>query len=179
MRAFNHNIKLIRSLTRKNQQDFAKLIRSKVSNVKTWETTQSIPRDEFIYQRIAELASISIDDLKTKKLDQKDISLKVEIVEDDSPLVTPKQYLKELQEDKQRAINREEKILNQLVANSTAMMQLLNTLSRHDRVFHETILKSLGRLEGGKFDLIAEARSYEAAEQVKDMTGRNNVEIDK
>ena len=92
MRAFNYNIKLIRSLTGKNQKDFARLIKSKESNIKTWEPTKSAPRNQIIYSRIAELASVAVEDVKTKKLEEKDINIKVEIVEDESPLIIPKNY---------------------------------------------------------------------------------------
>jgi transcriptional regulator with XRE-family HTH domain len=175
MSAFKHNIKLIRSLTGKNQEEFARLIKSNASNIKTWETTKTLPRNELIYSKIAELAGVQVNDLKDKKLDIKDIKLKVEIVEDDAPLITPRQYIKSLEDDKERAIAREEKIMGQLTANLTAMMQLLNSLQRHDHAFHETILRSLSRIEGGNIDLVLEARSSEAAQQVQDALQGNSV----
>lgn len=179
MRAFNYNIKLIRSLTGKNQKDFASLIKSKESNIKTWETTKSVPRNQIIYRRIAELASVAVEDIKTKKLEEKDINIKVEIVEDETPLITPKNYIRELQEDKRRLISNEDKILGQLVANSTAMMQILTVLQRHDQAFHETILKSLSRIEGGNIDLVLVAHSYEAELQIQDSLKGSNVESGK
>lgn len=175
MRAFNYNIKLIRVLSGKNQKEFADLIKSKESNIKTWETTKSVPRNHLIYRRIAEIAGVGVDDIKNKKLEEKDISLKVEIVEDNTPLITPKQYIQELQDDKKRLIASEQNIMSQLVANSTAMMQLLNVLQRHDQAFHETILKSLSRIEGGNIDLVLEAHKYEAALQMKDSKQDSNV----
>lgn len=179
MNAFNHNIKLIRGLTNKNQKDFATLIKTKESNVKTWETTKSLPRAQAIYRRIADLAGIQVDDIKSKKLKEGDIKIKVEIVEDDGPLISPRGYIKELQEDKRLTALREEKILGQIVANSTAMMTLLTVLQRHDQAFHETILKSLTRIEGGNTDLVLEAHSYEAALQVQDSLKGSNVESSK
>jgi hypothetical protein len=92
-----------------------------------------------------------------------------------SPTITLQDYISELKEDKKLAIERERNILEKLVANSTAMIQLLSALSRHDRAFHDTILRSLARLEGKKeVDLIAEARSSEAAKQIEEMKGNNN-----
>lgn len=175
MRAFNYNIKLIRVLSGKNQKEFADLIKSKESNIKTWETTKSVPRDHLIYRRIADLAGVAVDDIKNKKLEEKDVKLKVEIVEDDLPLITPRNYIKELQDDKQRLITSEQTILGQLVANSTAMMQILTVLQRHDQAFHETILKSLSRIEGGNIDLVLEAHKYEAELQVRDSLQGSNV----
>lgn len=168
MRAFNHNIKLIRSLTGKNQDEFARLIRSKTSNIKTWETTKSLPRNHIIYKKIAELAGVSIEQIKNKTLEEKDIKLQVEKVENDTTIITPKRYIKMLEDDKLRAIQREDNIMKQLVANSAAMMHMLTSLYRHDQVFHETILRSLGRLEGDNKDLVLEARSFEAQQQVQD-----------
>lgn len=71
------------------------------------------------------------------------------------------------------------KLQNTIDTNLTAMMQLLSALSRHDQVFHETILRSLGRLEGGNTDLVLEARSSEAAKQVQDSLLGSNVESGK
>jgi hypothetical protein len=66
------------------------------------------------------------------------------------------------------------KLQNTIDTNLTAMMQLLSALSRHDRAFHDTILRSLARLEGKKeVDLVAEARSFEAAKQIEEMTMSN------
>lgn len=76
--------------------------------------------------------------------------------------------IEELQIDKK-------KLQNTIDVNLTAMMQLLGALSRHDRAFHDTMLRSLARLEGKQeVDLIAEARSSEAAKQVEEMTGSSN-----
>ena len=76
--------------------------------------------------------------------------------------------IEDLQTDKK-------KLQNTIDTNLTAMMQLLGALSRHDRAFHDTMLRSLARLEGKQeVDLIAEARSSEAVKQVEEMTGNNN-----
>lgn len=168
MSAFNYNIKLIRSLTEKNQKDFATLIKSKESNIKTWETTKSLPRQQAIYRRIADIAGVTIDDIKNKKLEEKDIDLKVEIVEKDNCKLSTREVIDDLREDKRRANFREDTILSQLVINSTAMMNMLTALQRHDQVFHETILRSLSRIEGSNTDLILEARKIEAEQQVQD-----------
>lgn len=76
----------------------------------------------------------------------------------------------ELQADKRQ-------LQNTIDANLTALMQLLSALSRHDRAFHDTILRSLARLEGKKeVDLVAEARSSEAARQIEEMKDYKNDE---
>lgn len=69
------------------------------------------------------------------------------------------------------------KLQKTIDTNLSAMMQLLSALSRHDRAFHDTILRSLARLEGKKeVDLVAEARSSEAARQIEEMKGYSNDE---
>jgi hypothetical protein len=76
----------------------------------------------------------------------------------------------ELQTDKKQ-------LQNTIDTNLTALMQLLSALSRHDRAFHDTILRSLARLEGKKeVDLVAEARSSEAARQIEEMKDYKNDE---
>jgi len=99
MNAFNHNIKLIRALTKKKQPEFARLIKSNTSNIKTWETTETLPTDVLIYSRLAELAGVSENDLKTKKLSEKDIILNVEKV--DEKIEKGSSYLKLLESNDQ------------------------------------------------------------------------------
>ena len=156
------------------QPAFAGLIKSNKSNIKTWETTETLPTDILIYSRLAALAGVTVNDLKNKKLTEKDITLNVEKVEDQGN-INQQEYINELREDKKRAAIREDRIMGQLASNLTAMMQLLTALSGHDRAFHDTMLRSLARLEGKKeIDLIGEARSSEAAKQVERMTGSSN-----
>jgi len=81
--------------------------------------------------------------------------------------LSPMDYINDLKEDKKQAKIREDKIMNQLAANLTAMMQMLSALQRHDQAFHETILRSLSRIEGGNVDLVLEAHSSEADQQVR------------
>jgi len=78
-------------------------------------------------------------------------------------------------EERDRAINdlQSDKInlQNTIDTNLTAMMQLLGALSRHDRAFHETMLKSLARIEKRQeSELVGEARSFEAAKQLEEQT---------
>lgn len=174
MNAFNYNVKLIRSLTGKTQTKFAKLIKTNPSNIKTWENTSTQPTDVLIYNTFAELAGVTVEDIRNKTLTPKDINLNVEEVDDEDEdfSISKKEYIDELREDKKRAAIREDKIMGQLAANLTAMMQLLGALSRHDRAFHETMLKSLERLEKRKEnELVAEARSFEAVKQLEEQTG--------
>jgi hypothetical protein len=96
MSAFNHNIKLIRALTKKKQPAFAELIKSNKSNIKTWETTETLPTDVLIYSRLAEIAGVTEHDIKTKKLTEKDINIKVEKVEQEST-VSQSKYLQLLE----------------------------------------------------------------------------------
>jgi hypothetical protein len=93
--------------------------------------------------------------------------------------VSNREVIEDLRDDKKRSAIREDKILSQLVANSTAMMQILTVLQRHDQAFHETILKSLSRVEGGNIDLVLEARRYEAELQIQDSLQGSNAKVGK
>lgn len=86
--------------------------------------------------------------------------------------MTVKDYVEDLRKDK-------EKLQNTIDANLTAMMQILTVLQRHDRVFHETILKSLSRIEGGNIDLVLEARKSEAEQQIQDSLQGNKAQVDR
>lgn len=86
--------------------------------------------------------------------------------------ITLKDYIEELQIDKK-------KLQNTIDANLTAMMQILTVLQRHDQAFHETILKSLSRLEGDNIDLVLEARRFEAELQIQDSLQGSNAQVGK
>jgi transcriptional regulator with XRE-family HTH domain len=84
----NTNIKLIRELSGKKQSQFAKIIKTNLSNLKTYETTDVKPKAN-ILANISDYAGVSIDDLLEKKLTHKDITfdnIEVEIVEKSQPV---------------------------------------------------------------------------------------------
>lgn len=85
MSAFKHNLKLIRSLTKKTQKEFAELIKSNESNIKTWENKKkkTLPVDAMIYETIAEIAGISVEMLTTQTLGRNEININVEKVDKD------------------------------------------------------------------------------------------------
>lgn len=76
----NTNIKLIRELSGKKQEEFAKLLNTKLSNLKTYENTDVNPKAN-VKAALAELAGISILDLETKKLTYKDIKFRKGLVD--------------------------------------------------------------------------------------------------
>ena len=86
--------------------------------------------------------------------------------------ITVKDIIEDLKIDKK-------KLQNTIDANLTAMMQILTVLQRHDQAFHETILKSLGRIEGGNIDLVLEARRFEAELQIQDSLQGSNAQAGK
>lgn len=73
----NSNIKLIRELSGKKQDEFAKLIKTNLSNLKTYENTGVKPKAN-ILAAIAKFAGISIEDLRSKALRPEDITIQVE-----------------------------------------------------------------------------------------------------
>lgn len=72
MLQLNTNIKLIRELSGEKQLDFAKLIKTNISNLKTYENTDVRPKAK-VLAAIADLAGISMHDLEFKKLTHSDI----------------------------------------------------------------------------------------------------------
>lgn len=73
----NDNIKLIRELSGKTQADFAELIKTNVSNLKTYENTNVKPK-AYLILNISKYAGISSEDLENKKLKPEDINLEDE-----------------------------------------------------------------------------------------------------
>lgn len=70
----NDNIKLIRELSGKTQVEFAELIKTNVSNLKTYENTNVRPK-AYLILNICKYAGISADDLENRKLYPEDIRL--------------------------------------------------------------------------------------------------------
>lgn len=75
MLQLNTNIKLIRELSGIGQEKFAKLIKTNISNLKTYETTDVRPKANVLAE-IADYANVTIEDLEKKKLTHKDIKIK-------------------------------------------------------------------------------------------------------
>lgn len=85
----NDNIKLIRELSGKKQGDFAKLIKTNLSNLKTYENSNVRPKAN-VLAAICEYAGIELSDLENKKLTYKDITFRVDKVEgNEIPTPTP------------------------------------------------------------------------------------------
>lgn len=70
----NDNIKLIRELSGKTQAEFAELIKTNVSNLKTYENTNVKPK-AYLILNVSRFAGISSEDLENKKLQPEDINL--------------------------------------------------------------------------------------------------------
>jgi phage repressor protein C with HTH and peptisase S24 domain len=77
MLQLNKNIKLIRELSGKKQGDFAKLIKTNISNLKTYENTTVRPK-AIVLAAIADYAGITMEDLENKALTHKHIKFKPE-----------------------------------------------------------------------------------------------------
>lgn len=70
----NDNIKLIRELSGVKQEDFAKLIKTNLSNLKTYENTDTKAKAP-VLAAIADIAGITVDELEKKKLTHKDVTI--------------------------------------------------------------------------------------------------------
>lgn len=76
----NSNIKLIRELSGLTQSKFAELIKTNLSNLKTYENTDTRPK-AYVILNISRLAGISSADLETKKLKAEDIKIDFTLVD--------------------------------------------------------------------------------------------------
>lgn len=76
MLQLNINIKTIRELSGLKQEQFAKLIKTKLSNLKTYETTDVKPKQN-ILASIADIAGVTVEQLKTAQLTHKEIAIKL------------------------------------------------------------------------------------------------------
>lgn len=167
------------------------------SNVSEWLSKKKVPSENFIdtfylkFKKEIAKSSTTVPLIKEQDvtiiegdntimvIELKTASGKTIQVKPDSHTDIP--LLNAFLEERDRTINDLQtdkiKLQNTIDINLTALMQLLTALSGHDRAFHDTMLRSLARLEGKKeIDLIGEARSSEAAKQIERMTGSSNDE---
>lgn len=70
----NDNIKLIRELSGLTQAQFAKLIKTNLSNLKTYENTNVKPK-AFVTFNVSLIAGVPIEDMENKKLKAGDIKI--------------------------------------------------------------------------------------------------------
>jgi hypothetical protein len=149
------------------------------SNVSEWLSKKKEPSENFIdkfYSEFRELLHKSSTNVYEANTDQSNVNEDPGVYNSVLPMgdlkMTVKDYVDELRMDKK-------KLQNTIDANLTAMMQMLTVLQRHDQVFHETILRSLGRIEGGNIDLVLEARRTEAELQIQDSLQGSNAQVGK
>lgn len=121
----NDNIKLIRELSGKTQPVFAKLIGTKLSNLKTYETTDVKPKAN-ILASIADFAGISVTDLIQSELTHKDIRIKSKndkIVKKD---VSHETLVEEPETEYQKAVNYKEKYISLLEKENERVHRILD-----------------------------------------------------
>jgi transcriptional regulator with XRE-family HTH domain len=84
----NDNIKLIRELSGKTQLEFAKVINTNISNIKSYESGKTGPKTP-VKLEICRIGGVSLGDLETKKLQPEDIKIDFDRkkVEKDVPTV--------------------------------------------------------------------------------------------
>lgn len=153
MLQLNTNIKLIRELSGKGQQEFAKLIKTNVSNLKTYENTAVRPKANVLAE-IADYANITIDDLEKKKLTHKDIKLELkkdekdEKKEDGQFASQAERMLAELirAHNKQADSLKDVSEANLIWARNTEnLIEKMKNMSEHD---HQTLQESVAMILG-------------------------------
>lgn len=146
----NKNIKLIRELSGKKQGEFAKIVKTNLSNLKTYENTQVKPKAN-VLAAIADYAGVSVDDLLTKKLTHKDVTFdrdEVEIVENDS------------QAGPVSTVNEK---LHQYISKGTDKDKYVDLLER-DRSFFESSLKDNLNLITANLTELLRSQRYDRAQ---------------
>lgn len=158
------NIKKIRKAYNETQEKFATRMGVTLPMQKTYEGGKSNP-DIIYLEGLSKVSGIAMEQLKNSNLDYSLISEKVAKVTNAKPVpdklygqaqISIQEYIDELRSDK--------KELQEVIrTNLTAIATMLSSLSRHDQAYHETILRSLARLENrNEDDLTLEAGTIEA-----------------
>ncbi len=113
--------------------------------------------------------SVSHGTLPQKNNSQQDHS-KEEIFLNGPIKVTAQEYVDALKSDKERLEESNKKLQDVIAVNLEAMQLMLDSLRRHDQSFHETMLRSLARLEKKKPEdsLIVEAHTRNVALQLEE-----------
>lgn len=138
MLQINKNIKLIRELSGLKQEDFAKLIKVNLSNLKTYENSGVRPK-AIVLAAIADVAGISTDDLENKALTHKDVNLRVDKFDINNPLADTSKPL----------------------SGATPTLQdYIDDLKRSRDMFYSLLSSSLGNLEKGQKTLIAYQKAW-------------------
>jgi hypothetical protein len=93
--------------------------------------------------------------------------------------LTAQEYVDALKSDKKKLEDDKKQLQKVIDLNLVAMQQLLSSLSRHDRAYHETILMSLARIEKrpSENDLIVEAGTREISKLLEEQN-KDNEEVD-
>jgi len=89
--------------------------------------------------------------------------------------LTAQEYVDTLKADKKRLEEDNKQLQGVINVSLQAMQQLLSSLSRHDRAYHETILMSLARIEKrpSENDLIVIADTRESEKLLKEQNMHN------
>lgn len=173
MLQIGRNIKLIRGLAGLKQVDFALLISENLSNLKTYETKDVMPKPH-IQQRIAKIGGVTVEDLIEKKLTIDDIKINLEVekvkkggrevfLSHSSPdLDYREKYIESLERENKRlqkdlGISLGElrhRALLALAIAETNQQLLIELLAKQRKVEQQTLAVEVGKENGVKYQKI-------------------------
>lgn len=169
----NDNIKLIRELSGKTQAQFAELIKTNLSNLKTYENTDVMPK-AYLILNISKLAGVSTDDLENKELAHEDVRFNKQylspenIIDESSPayiagqLAMAERLIAKLEESNEEAKADKNKLfealaetrqtinelLKPMVASLKEIPPVLDVIVRNSNEHDKEIMKALDHLVG-------------------------------
>lgn len=185
MLQINKNIKLIRELSGKTQKEFAKLIKSNLSNVKTYETSDTRPKAP-VLAAICDFADITLKELEEKELTHKDLPFQVDKVDDPATVILPTGDVKRTLADYIAIIELYNKTLSGAI--NAGLIDLKNTLkeaeanlARGQQEIKEQILVTAmaavqqlsGQVPGVSVPLTGEDKGIGGKKKVGDGDGKN------
>jgi transcriptional regulator with XRE-family HTH domain len=162
MLQLNNNIKLIRELSGLKQKDFARLIKTNLSNLKTYENSSVRPKAN-VLAAICDYAGITQDDLENKALTHKEINIpdseveKVETRQEGNFLLGSvtlqdhisvwKQWKDDLEQKYQDAKADKERLTDLIEKNLSAILLSLSENRDHLKVLQDQMYIATTQLE--------------------------------
>lgn len=145
----NTNIKLIRELSGKKQTEFASLIGTKLSNLKTYETTDVRPKAN-ILARIADIAGVSVKDLEERQLTHRNININIDKSKKNNKVVSRENIYNIAQDEA-------------LINSGTDQEKYIRILER-DRLFFETTMRENLNLLAANLTELLRSQRYDRAQ---------------
>jgi hypothetical protein len=166
------NIKLIRSLSRRKQEDFILLFPGvTVAMQKSYESGKAKPDTGYI-DRLARMAGISVEDVKDRKLSGSDISVRVEKVERQD--FEARYY--EVLERERKALEDDKAFFKEMLRTSLgSILMKTEEMWARQKGTGEIVLGALERLEGSEEGSLVDKADKRILEIDREAHERGNI----